>query len=47
MPNKARWSTGISLNSKVMAALLGLVTLALKSLLEWRYADQLAASHRR
>ena len=28
-------------------ALLGLVTLALKSLLEWRYADQLAASHRR
>ncbi len=33
-----------------MAALLaglGLVTLVAKSLLEWRYADQLAASHRR
>ena len=30
-----------------LLALLGLVTLALKSLLEWRYADQLAASHRR
>lgn len=27
-------------------ALLGLLTLALKSLLEWRYADQLAARHR-
>ena len=27
-------------------ALLALVTLALKSLLEWRYADQLAATHR-
>ena len=27
--------------------LLGLVTLALKSFLEWRYADQLAARHRR
>jgi sulfate transport system permease protein len=27
-------------------ALLALVTLVLKSLLEWRYADQLAASHR-
>jgi sulfate transport system permease protein len=29
-----------------MLALLALVTLALKSLLEWRYADELAASHR-
>jgi sulfate transport system permease protein len=29
-----------------LLALLGLVTLALKSLLEWRYADQLAATHR-
>ena len=29
-----------------LLAFLGLVTLALKSLLEWRYADQLAASHR-
>ena len=29
-----------------LLALLALVTLALKSLLEWRYADQLAASHR-
>jgi sulfate transport system permease protein len=27
-------------------ALLGLVTLAIKSFLEWRYADELAASHR-
>ena len=27
-------------------ALLALVTLALKTLLEWRYADQLAATHR-
>jgi len=27
-------------------ALLGLLTLALKSFLEWRYADELAASHR-
>jgi len=25
---------------------LGLITLALKSLLEWRYADELAAMHR-
>jgi sulfate/thiosulfate transport system permease protein len=30
-----------------MLALLALVTLVLKSLLEWRYADELAASHRR
>jgi sulfate transport system permease protein len=30
-----------------LLAFLGLVTLALKSLLEWRYADQLAAIHRR
>ncbi len=29
-----------------LLALLGLVTLALKSFLEWRYADQLAARHR-
>jgi sulfate transport system permease protein len=29
-----------------MLALLALVTLALKSLLEWRLADQLAATHR-
>jgi sulfate transport system permease protein len=29
-----------------LLALLALVTLALKSLLEWRYADELAASHR-
>ena len=29
-----------------LLAVLGLVTLALKSALEWRYADQLAASHR-
>jgi sulfate transport system permease protein len=29
-----------------LLALLGLVTLALKSLLEWRYADALAAVHR-
>ena len=28
-------------------AMLALLTLALKSLLEWRYADELAASHRR
>jgi len=27
-------------------AKLALVTLALKTLLEWRYADQLAATHR-
>ena len=27
-------------------ALLALITLALKTLLEWRYADQLAATHR-
>jgi sulfate transport system permease protein len=27
-------------------ALLALVTLTLKSALEWRYADQLAATHR-
>ena len=27
-------------------ALLGLLTLAIKSFLEWRYADELAASHR-
>jgi sulfate transport system permease protein len=30
-----------------LLAMLGLVTLALKSLLEWRYADELAAAHRR
>jgi sulfate transport system permease protein len=30
-----------------LLAILALVTLALKSLLEWRYADELAASHRR
>jgi sulfate transport system permease protein len=30
-----------------LLALLALVTLALKSLLEWRYADELAAMHRR
>ena len=30
-----------------LLAALGLVTLALKSFLEWRYADQLAARHRR
>ena len=29
-----------------LLALLALVTLTLKSALEWRYADQLAASHR-
>jgi sulfate transport system permease protein len=29
-----------------LLALLGLLTLALKSLLEWRFADQLAARHR-
>jgi len=29
-----------------LLAMLGLVTLALKSLLEWRYADELAAVHR-
>lgn len=29
-----------------LLALLALLTLALKSLLEWRYADELAASHR-
>jgi sulfate transport system permease protein len=29
-----------------LLALLALVTLALKSFLEWRYADELAASHR-
>jgi sulfate transport system permease protein len=29
-----------------LLAMLALVTLALKSLLEWRYADELAASHR-
>jgi sulfate/thiosulfate transport system permease protein len=29
-----------------LLALLALVTLALKTLLEWRYADELAASHR-
>ena len=29
-----------------LLAMLGLVTLALKSLLEWRYADELAAMHR-
>lgn len=39
----------MSVAAFTMAALLatlGLVTLTLKSLLEWRYADQLAASHR-
>ena len=30
-----------------LLATLGLVTLTLKSLLEWRYADQLAAAHHR
>ena len=30
-----------------LLAMLALVTLALKSLLEWRYADELAANHRR
>jgi sulfate transport system permease protein len=30
-----------------LLALLALLTLALKSLLEWRYADELAAAHRR
>ena len=30
-----------------LLAMLGLLTLVLKSLLEWRYADQLAARHRR
>jgi sulfate transport system permease protein len=29
-----------------LLAMLGLLTLALKSALEWRYADQLAANHR-
>jgi sulfate transport system permease protein len=29
-----------------LLALLALVTLVLKTLLEWRYADQLAATHR-
>jgi sulfate transport system permease protein len=29
-----------------LLALLALVTLTLKSALEWRYADQLAATHR-
>jgi sulfate transport system permease protein len=29
-----------------LLAMLALVTLALKTLLEWRYADELAASHR-
>jgi sulfate transport system permease protein len=29
-----------------LLAMLGLITLALKSLLEWRYADELAAAHR-
>ena len=29
-----------------LLALLAMVTLALKSLLEWRYADQLSASRR-
>jgi sulfate transport system permease protein len=29
-----------------LLAVLALVTLMLKSALEWRYADQLAASHR-
>ncbi|MER2508195.1 MAG: sulfate ABC transporter permease subunit CysW [Amaricoccus sp.] len=39
----------LSVAAFTMAALLatlGLVTLVLKSLLEWRYADQLAAAHR-
>lgn len=39
----------LSVAAFTMAALLatlGLVTLLLKSLLEWRYADQLAAAHR-
>ena len=30
-----------------LLAMLALLTLALKSLLEWRYADELAAAHRR
>ena len=30
-----------------LLALLALVTLTLKTLLEWRFADQLAASHHR
>jgi len=30
-----------------LLAMLALITLALKSLLEWRYADELAAVHRR
>ena len=29
-----------------LLAMLALLTLALKSFLEWRYADELAASHR-
>jgi len=29
-----------------LLAMLGLITLTLKSLLEWRYADELAAAHR-
>ena len=29
-----------------LLAMLALITLALKSLLEWRYADELAAVHR-
>jgi sulfate transport system permease protein len=29
-----------------LLALLALVTLAIKSLLEWRYADEIAAVHR-
>ena len=29
-----------------LLALLALLTLALKTALEWRYADQLAATHR-
>jgi sulfate transport system permease protein len=29
-----------------LLAMLALLTLALKSLLEWRYADELAAVHR-
>jgi sulfate transport system permease protein len=29
-----------------LLAMLALVTLALKSLLEWRYADEIAAAHR-
>ena len=40
----------LSVAAFTMAALLatlGLVTLTLKSLLEWRYADQLAAAHHR